>query len=266
MQVLGAARTAVRAAALSSVMIVVNCSGPQPETRQYGATKDNDFGVAHAATVPDASQSSKAPVMPENPSHISLRPPKAPEVLVTLSSGKAYPYPYTVVEEDDCMVVTLYLPLGVAIKLDVSPLDTEGKVVGDPICIEIEPNAKLGTTELKLDGSDPPIHFSPGAQQTLQWGDTLLTGPVTNEFVCGAMHKVKHGVLPVEEDTLCVVRWEGCTTVFSFLDEEPVERTEPFVVSLRKGQTFGVYPKLDEGADAVRVSLQNSATCIPPEE
>jgi hypothetical protein len=263
------AKKAVRAAALSAVMIVVNCSGPQPEgeTDTYGGTKDTNFGVAHAASaIPDASTDAQAKqIMPENPAQITLRLPKAAEIMVKRPLNKEWPYLYSVTEAEDFLFVTLYLPMGVPIKLEVSPLDSEGEVVGDPVLIELEPNAKLGTTELKLDGSDPPVHFSPAAQQPLQWGSTLLTKQATDEFVVGDMHKVQHGIFIAEEDSICQVSWQGCGTVISFLDEKPVTRTQPFVVSLRKGQTFGLYPQLDDGEETVHVTLQNAATCTPEE-
>lgn len=279
MNVCEAAKKVARANAMAAIVIVVSCTGRvEPDrTIDLGSNPppsvDRPWGsVAYAAqsdaSVKDTSEENPTPSMPENPSHISLRFPKAPQVLVTLLSQQAYPYPYTVVEEEDCTAVTLYLPQGIGMEIAVTSVDGEGRPLSEPVRLTVEPEAKLGTRKLSLDDtSGTVIHFSGGAQNALRLGECCLQGPVTEEFVGGAMREIMQGVFEAQEDGLCEVSWFGCDELYSFLDGPPILRTEPFIVSLRKGQKLGLYPVINPDVEAVNMNLRDpSCVSLPVEE
>jgi hypothetical protein len=258
----------VRAAA---VLIVVSCStgpsGRNDQTLEYTApSAEKPYGgVAHAA-IPDASVEAGADVaMPENPSHISIRLPKVPEVEVVLLSGQAYPYPYTVRDEGDETVVTLYLPQGSemsikAVGVEEVGRDSDGTPIyqelGPEVTFTVEPEAKLGTNELEFGGSHTTIVFSGNAQSQLKVGPNYLQGPVTDEFVDGEMRQVVQGVFEAPRDMSCQIDWAGCEMVYSFLDGPPQCHTGPFSLELKAGQRLGLYPVVG-GSDfeAVRLDL-----------
>lgn len=261
----------------AAIWIVVSCTAPVAETdRTIDLGSDppppesRPFeGVAKATPIvmPDASANEvEPPVMPENQSHISLRLDKVPAVLVTELGGGAYPDPYTVTQEEDSTVLTLYLRQGVRAELEMRAVDAEGNPLGDAVRFIVDPIAKIGTNNLS-SAIDAPLIFSDKYERQLAMGETFLIGPVSTEFIDGETdeHEVMQGIFVPETDTVCEISWAGCGTVFSFLNGPPVPRTEPFIVSLKAGQKLGLYPVVDSAVEEVRFSLHEPA-CTPPEE
>jgi len=260
------------------ITIAVSCSVPAEHTGKVvdlgsepPSSGDRPFeGVAHAApatTLSDASiKDAATPTMPENPSHISLRLPKVPQVLVTQLGGAAYPYPYTLTEMADCMILTLYLQQGERVELEMKAMAADGKPLSDSVRFTVEPIAKLGTNELS-SATEGPLIFSNKYERPVAWGETFLQGPTSNEFIDGdgTEHEVMQGIFAPEADTLCEVSWVGCGTVYSFLDDTPVPRTEPFVISVKAGQKLGLYPVVNQNVEVVRFNL-HEPTCAPSEE
>lgn len=242
------------------VTIVVSCSNggrtdPTIDLATEAGGDDNWGAVAHAA-VPDAGGGAAAlPAMPENPSHITVRIPKVPEVNVTLLGGANFPYPYEVIEKSDCMIVTLYLPQGKVEDISVRPLDETGELLGEAVNVTVEPEAKLGTNQLDLGSSHTIISFEDDAQCALNTGENWLQGPVTSEFIDGEDREVMQGIFVTDVDQTCRVSWQGAEKVYAFLDSEPVCHSEPFDINMKAGQALGLYPVVSPEVEAVKINL-----------
>ena len=244
------------------VMIVVSCSqgGPDDPTIKLGTETggDSDWGAVAKASVNDAGGGANAqPDMPMNPSHITIRIPKVPDVNVTLLGGAPCPYPFEVAEENDHLVVTLYVPQGEVQDISVRPLDEAGKLLGEAVNVTVEPDAKLGTNALELGGSHTIISFEDDAQCPMQMGDNTLDGPVTTEYIDGEDREVIQGLYVTDVDRVCRVSWQGAEKVYSFLNSEPVCHTEPFDIELEAGQALGLYPVILPEAESVKIHLES---------
>lgn len=251
-------------AAAVVITLGLSCSpgaDTNPTRRIGGIGGGSSYGnIAHAAE-PDAGDGSgvggaSQPVMPDNPSHISLRFPKVPKVLVTLNSGEEFPYYYEVAEEGDNTVVTLYLPQGAQMGIAVAAIDGDGKPVAEPVLLTVEPEAKLGTETLVFGATPPVVVFTGKYQNQLVLGDNFLQGPISSEFICAKTREIMQGIYMAEHDHVCRVDWTGSESLFAFLDGPPVCHKDPFEVTLKAGQKLGLYPVFG-GTEGVGIRLED---------
>ncbi|MBU0706387.1 hypothetical protein KJ657_04085 [Patescibacteria group bacterium] len=237
--------------------IIISCSGQsERKTMLLGGPGGSEGNVAHAAPAEGGSGGVLSPVMPDNPAHISFRFPWVPDVQVDYLALEAYPY--EVAKEGDKTIVTVYPPQGVAMMITFSPLDENGKQVGEPITITVEPKAKLGTYNLDFGETSQAITFDDGVQKALQVGENLLDAPGNEQFIGGSTCQVRHSVYEAQFDQVCHVEWTGAVELRSFCDGPAKCHTKPFDVWLRTGQKVGLYPVMpgnQSGGEPVSVFL-----------
>lgn len=244
------------------ITIVVSCAsgGRDDPTIDLGseAGGDDSWGAVAKASLSDAGGGADAqPEMPLNPSHITLRIPKVPEVSITLLGGAKFPFPHEIMEEADHLVITLYMPQGEVKDISLRPLDENGELLGKPINLTAEVFAKMGTNALQADESHAIFSFEDDAQCPLRMGENWLQGPVTSEFIDGEDRDVMHGVFVTDVDQTCRVSWQGAQKVYAFVNGPPVCHTQPFDISVEAGQALGIYPVVTPEMEGVKIILQS---------
>jgi len=277
--------------AATAAAIAAACSGGQPaKDDDQTISLDSDppteerFGnVAQAATpTPAPADTSDADASVEaaadsvvllNPARVSFQLARVDGVRVLESNGDQYPDRLVrVTQAENATVVTLLVeqerdgeasPVLRFQELGQVGIDADGHPVYEDINskTDFSPRARalLGTTDrLELGSSFTEVNFGDGAQNALELGETLLEGPVRDEFIGDMTRQVIHGVFIAPEDMVCSVEFAGCDQVYTVIDGEDQCRNGPFEVQLRAGQCLGVYPVVDESVEAVQVTLQGS--------
>ncbi len=236
-----------------AMAIIVSCSGqPEQETGQRDGPGGSDGNVAHASE-PDAGDESgvggaSQPVMPDNPSHISFRFQRVPNVQVDYLSVDSYPHEVT--EEGDKTIVTIFPPQGVTISVTFSPMGKDDKPAGEPITVTVEAEAKLGTYDLQFGETNQAIKFGDGVQTVLHAGENAIDRPSSEEYIAGSTSPVTHNVYKAEYDQVCHVAWTGTDEMRSFHYGSTQCHMEPVDFYLKKGQELGLYLVLQGGTQS----------------